>query len=127
MSTNIECLLTKTIYAFDRTGKAVFGFEHSNYRGFSPNLEIQYGAHENSPKSKSYSRYEESHTLHVKTEMFALLKDRHAIKVEEVVVPGQLYRGHDVKHPERELVDVLHTDIISITEVLGKNEANYFE
>jgi hypothetical protein len=112
----------RIIFAFNRMGHISFGFTRSNYMEFAPTMEIQYGSGDNSVKSRPLSRYEESHTLHVEIGMYALLKENDAIKVEEIIIPGELYRGHSVKNPEHPPIEVAHKDIIKITEVLGEHE-----
>ena len=111
----------KTIFAFDRDDRLVFGYYRSNYTEFSPNLEIRFGTGKDSVPYTPFADYKGKMDLTATPGMYAHLKDGRTVIIDEVICQGCSYRGRDIKMEGLPLVEFLHNDISSVAEEICKD------
>ena len=111
----------KTIYAFGRDGKAVFGYSRSNYTEYSPDLEIRLSSGDDTAPYMPYACYKGKMELKAKVGKYAHLKDGRTVHIDEVVIPGHSYRGRDTGKKDLPVVEFCHSEISSVADEICKD------
>lgn len=108
----------KLIFAFGKDGKAAFGFKRSQYKQFSPELEINYGG--GSPAYKPYEQYKGKVDFSIEVGNYACLKDRRTVIIDEILSEG-LFQGRDIDQENLPVVEFKYEEIDSIVDEICKN------
>ncbi len=107
----------KTILAFGRDGKAAFGFKRSQFRQFSPDLEIRYIS---GSSIKPYQEYKGKVDFCVEPGQYAFLKDKRIIHIDKVK-GNEIYVGRDINKEGLPVVEFKYQEIESVVDEICKN------
>ena len=106
----------KTIYALDREDRVVFGYFRSNYTQFSPETEIRYISSENIVSYKPYEWAKGKMDICVHPGQYAHMKGGRVIIIDSVIEDGKRYKGRDINLEETPEVEIVHSDIVEVTD-----------
>lgn len=110
----------KTIYAVDSDGKVAFGYLRSNYREFSPDMEVPLKTSGSRTAYKPYESKKGEFDIVVHVHQYAFTKDERIIFIDEIIEEGKLYRGRDIDIDGLPVVELKHEEISQIADEICK-------